>query len=74
MERIEVSQVAKQFSCYSGYDEVLECHILDEDKLLDELEARMEEGGKIIDYHGCEFFPQRWFDVVFVLRTNNTLL
>jgi len=34
----------------------------------------MEEGGKIIDYHGCDFFPERWFDVVFVLRTNNTLL
>jgi adenylate kinase len=42
--------------------------------LLDELEARMEVGGKIIDYHGCDFFPERWFDVVFVLRTNNTLL
>lgn len=33
MEWIEVSQVAKQFSCYSGYDEELECHILDEDKV-----------------------------------------
>lgn len=42
--------------------------------MLDELESRMEEGGKIIDYHGCDFFPERWFDVVFVLRTNNTLL
>lgn len=43
-------------------------------QLLDELESRMEEGGKIVDYHGCDFFPERWFDVVFVLRTNNTLL
>ncbi|XP_050430177.1 adenylate kinase isoenzyme 6 [Adelges cooleyi] len=74
MEWIDVGQVAKQFDCYSGFDEDLECHVLDEDKLLDELESRMEEGGKIIDYHGCEFFPERWFDVVFVLRTNNTLL
>ncbi|KAE9528162.1 hypothetical protein AGLY_012584 [Aphis glycines] len=74
MEWIEVGQVAKQCNCYSGYDEDLECHILDEDKVLDELESRMEEGGKIIDYHGCDFFPERWFDVVFVLRTNNTLL
>lgn len=43
-------------------------------QLLDELESRMVEGGKIVDYHGCDFFPERWFDVVFVLRTNNTLL
>jgi len=74
MEWIEIGQVAKQFECYTGYDEDLECHILDENKLLDELESRMEEGGKIVDYHGCDFFPERWFDKVFVLRTNNTLL
>ena len=34
----------------------------------------MSEGGNIIDYHGCEFFPERWFDIVFVLRTDNTVL
>jgi hypothetical protein len=33
MEWIEVGQVAKQCNCYSGYDEELECHILDEDKV-----------------------------------------
>lgn len=33
MEWIEVGQVAKQFSCYSGYDEDLECHLLNEDKV-----------------------------------------
>jgi hypothetical protein len=34
----------------------------------------MEEGGKVVDYHGCDFFPKRWFDIVFVLRTDNTVL
>lgn len=33
MEWIEVGQVAKQCNCYSGYDEELECHILNEDKV-----------------------------------------
>ena len=42
--------------------------------MLDELEDVMSEGGNIIDYHGCEFFPERWFDIVFVLRTDNTVL
>lgn len=31
-------------------------------------------GGHIVDYHGSDFFPERWFDFVFVLRCNNTLL
>lgn len=34
----------------------------------------MANGGNIVDYHGCEFFPERWFDAVFVIRTNNTVL
>lgn len=38
------------------------------------MEDQMAEGGKIVDYHGCDFFPERWFDIVFVLRTNNTSL
>ena len=28
----------------------------------------------LVDYHGCDFFPERWFDIVFVLRTDNTIL
>jgi adenylate kinase len=38
------------------------------------MEPMMCEGGKIVDYHGADFFPERWFDIVFVLRTNNTIL
>jgi len=29
---------------------------------------------RCVDYHGCDFFPERWFDIVFVLRPNNTIL
>uniref|UniRef100_A0A8C9UDG5 Adenylate kinase 6 n=1 Tax=Serinus canaria TaxID=9135 RepID=A0A8C9UDG5_SERCA len=42
--------------------------------VVDELEARMSEGGVIVDYHGCDFFPERWFHIVFVLRTDNSCL
>ena len=31
-------------------------------------------GGCIVDYHGCDFFPERWFDLVLVLRADNTVL
>lgn len=43
-------------------------------KVCDELEDVMEEGGNIVDYHGCDFFPERWFDLVVVLQTDNTVL
>jgi len=40
-------------------------------QLLDDLEEKMVEGGNIVDYHSCDFFPERWFDIVFVLRCEN---
>ena len=33
-----------------------------------------DEGGIVVDYHACEFFPERWFDLVIVLRCDNTIL
>lgn len=44
------------------------------DQVVDELEDVMKGGAVIVDYHSCDFFPQRWFDAVFVLRTDNTIL
>jgi adenylate kinase len=43
-------------------------------KLLDTIEADVNEGGQIIEWHACEIFPQSWIDLVVVLRTDSTLL
>lgn len=32
------------------------------------------EGGKILDWHSCDLFPERWLDLVVVLRCDHTLL
>jgi len=34
----------------------------------------MSAGGNIVDFHSCDFFPERWFDLVVVLRTYNEIL
>ena len=41
---------------------------------MDALEPELEKGGCIVDFHSAEVFPERWFDLVIVLRVNNTLL
>jgi adenylate kinase len=69
----------KQHKCYEGRDEELDTNILDEDKLLDLLEVTLdqvaEEGNGIVaDFHSCEIFPERWFDLVLVLRSNTEVL
>ena len=45
-----------------------------EDKIVDELEGAMGEGGVLLEHHSVDFFPERWFDLVLVLRTDNTVL
>ncbi|THD20869.1 Adenylate kinase isoenzyme 6 [Fasciola hepatica] len=71
---VSVNDVAKEGELYDGYDDENDCHILDEDRVVDELEDYMMQGGQVVDYHSCDFFPERWFDAVFVLRTDNSVL
>lgn len=42
--------------------------------MIDELEPLIEEGGLILDWHTCDAFPERWVDLVVVLRCKHTLL
>ena len=38
------------------------------------MEPLMARGGVVVDHHASDFFPERFFDIVFVLRTDTTLL
>ncbi|XP_071964569.1 adenylate kinase isoenzyme 6-like [Antedon mediterranea] len=74
MQYVNVGDVAKEKELYEGWDEDYQCPVLDEDRVIDEMEEIVNNGGCIIDYHSCEFFPERWFDIIFVLRTDNSIL
>jgi len=43
-------------------------------QLLDELEPMVAQGGIILDWHTCDIYPERWPDLVVVLRCDHTLL
>ena len=75
----KVSDICNENNYYDGYDEKLETHILDEDKLLDDLEVKLGDERddtitNIVEYHHSELFPERWFHLVVVLRTENSIL
>ena len=42
--------------------------------MVDALEEVVEAGGCIVDHHGSDLFPERWFDLVVVLQCDNTVL
>ena len=79
MIHINVGNFAAENKCYEGRDEELDTNILDEDKLLDLLEVTFQKAadsgkGIVADFHVCEIFPERWFDLVLVLRATTETL
>ncbi|KAG0172540.1 hypothetical protein DFQ28_010605 [Apophysomyces sp. BC1034] len=74
LQHVNVGDLVRNKQLHEGYLEEFDTHVLDEDKLIDELEDAMKEGGKIVDFHTCEIFPERWFDLVLVLRADTRTL
>ncbi|KAL5581194.1 hypothetical protein UlMin_013636 [Ulmus minor] len=74
LRHINIGDLVKEKNLHDGWDDDLDCYVINEDLVCDELEDLMEEGGNIVDYHGCDFFPERWFDLVVVLQTDNSVL
>ena len=79
LKHINVGELIKQHKCYDGHDDTLDTHILDEDKLLDLMEGIFQEcaddnTGIVADYHSCDLFPERWFDLILVLRAKTDVL
>ena len=57
---------------YTEFNEEYGVPEFDEDMVCDELEPLMSgRGGIILEFHSCDFFPERWFDLIVLLRTEN---
>jgi len=76
MSVINVGEFAKENNCLGDWDPEYESHELDEDPLLDLLEEKVGkgDGGYVVEHHVPDLFPERWFDLVLVLRCENTVL
>jgi adenylate kinase len=68
----------KEKGLHAGRDAKFDSYLIDEaseDRIVDELEPVLgAAGGVLLEHHTSAFFPERWFDLVLVLRTGNTLL
>ncbi|KAJ7042449.1 AAA domain-containing protein [Mycena alexandri] len=74
LKHINVGEWVKEKGWYEEFDEEWQSYTADEDKLLDELEPIVAAGGVILDWHTCEVFPERWADLVVVLRCDHARL
>lgn len=60
MNVVDVGREVAQKELHEGRDEEWDCWIIDEDKVVDELEPVMASRNNIVDHHSCGFFPERW--------------
>ncbi|GJJ09481.1 hypothetical protein Clacol_003704 [Clathrus columnatus] len=74
LKHINVGELVKERHLHEKYDEDWQSYIVDEDKVLDELEPCVADGGVVLDWHTCDIFPERWIDLVIVLRCDHTCL
>lgn len=79
LQHVNVGELIQQHQCYEGRDDELDTNVLDEDKLLDVMETILDKAaedgqGIVADFHMCEIFPERWFDLVLVLRASTDVL
>jgi len=70
-----LADLVKTKKLYKEWDKEFDVPIFDDDLVCDELEDHMsQKGGIILEFHSSDFFPERWFDLVVLLRTDNTQL
>jgi adenylate kinase len=69
-----ISELVKKRGWYEEYDATFDTYIINEDKMLSELEPELKNGGCIVDFHGCDVFGSHIFDLAIVLRVSTEVL
>lgn len=67
LNHLDVSKIVVEHQLFDEWDDEFETHLMDEDRVIDHLEPMIREGGCVVDHHGCDYFPEEWFDLVVVL-------
>ena len=70
---IKLTDLIRDKKLYKNWNEQFDVPEFDTDMVCDELEPLMSQrGGIILEFHSCDFFPERWFGMVVLLRCGNT--
>lgn len=71
---VKLAELINTKKLYKDWNKEFDVPEYDEDMVCDELEPLMQRGGVLLEFHSCDFFPERWFDLIVLLRASNTSL
>eukprot|EP00835_Amoeboradix_gromovi_P005781 NODE_583_length_6431_cov_0.491788.p4 type:complete len:171 gc:universal NODE_583_length_6431_cov_0.491788:908-396(-) len=74
MKYLGISELVVKNKLHDGYDSLYDTYIVNDDKIIDFIHEDMVKGGCIVDSHIVDIFPDDYFDLVIVLRCDNSIL
>jgi adenylate kinase len=77
LDYINIGKLVKDEGFHAGFDTEFQAFKIDEsseDQIIDYLEPLIAKGGLIVEHLQVDFFPERFFDLVLILRSDNTIL
>lgn len=74
LRHIDVGYFARERNLLGDHNALHEAFYMDEEAVLDELEPIMASGAAILDHHSCDWYPERWIQLVIVLRARTEVL
>ena len=71
-----IGKLITENKLYNSWNEEFNVPEFDDDMLLDFIEEKynIAKGGLIFDFHSCEFFPLRYFDLIILVRCESDKL
>lgn len=71
---VDIGKLIKDKNLYFDWNKEYDVPEFDEDKVLEEVEPLLKEGGCVVDFHSAYFFLDADFQAVVLLRCDNTVL
>ena len=67
---ISVGALVNEQKLYTNWNEEYNVPEFDEDLICDSIELEVRKGGRVVEFHTCDFFPIEWFDLVVLLHAS----
>jgi adenylate kinase len=71
---LNLGDLIKKKKLYDQWNDEYDVPEFDEDKILEEIQPMLNEGGLVIDFHSVYFIPDEMIGLVVLVRCNNTIL
>lgn len=71
---VNIGKLITDKKLYTEWNTEFDVPEFDDEKVLQELDPLINEGGIILDFHTSDFIPEEWVNLVVLLRCDNTIL